>query len=255
MKGCDFVDKRQRRKIVAKQHIKEMDEKYSKKIEKSIRNSKIYDNAVFVVDKKNTPEIIIDDIDSVGAIFKYCSENTTILNFASFRKPGGGFTKGSIAQEEALCHESILYNVLSGFDDYYKYNNEYISKSNNSLYADRAIYSPGVIFVRENQQKNVNVITCAAPNRASERVRNVTYEENYRAIKSRVRFVLGIAEENKTDVLILGAWGCGVFGQNASEIAQVFKDEINKNCNIKKIIFAIPQRDDKNYERFLRVFL
>lgn len=33
---------------------------------------------------------------------------TAILNYASYKSPGGFFLEGSPAQEEALCHESIL---------------------------------------------------------------------------------------------------------------------------------------------------
>ena len=57
-----------------------------------------------------------------------------------------------------------------------------------------------------------DVITCAAPNkRAAQRYCNVSDEENSRVLESRIDFILDIAKRHKIDILVLGAFGCGVF--------------------------------------------
>ena len=58
--------------------------------------------------------------------------------------------EGSSAQEESLCHESFLYNVLSRYKEYY-HANTYCK--NRNLYSDRALYSPDIIFEHNAEAK------------------------------------------------------------------------------------------------------
>lgn len=177
------------------------------------------------------------------------------LNFASYKNPGGMFLKGSMAQEESLCHSSNLYNILSRFPEYYSLNRKNL---NNSLYYDRAIFSPMVLFfMPKNIVSPCDIITCAAPNRyAAQRYNKVSDEENWHALYNRIEFVLDIANKHNVDILILGAYGCGVFGQNPYEVAAIFKYLLeNKKYCFEKVIFAIPKgtRTD-NYTPFYKVF-
>lgn len=187
-------------------------------------------------------EISITEIDSVSAILQYGRDynagNVAILNFADYKNPGGGFIRGSIAQEECLCHESFLYNVLKKFPEYYEHN---IKNMNKSLYTNRALYSKDVIFERDKMFCKCDVITCAAPNyKSAFDMYNISNEENTKFLRRRIKFVLDIAEHNKVDTLILGAYGAGVFGQSVEEVAHIFKEYLNENryC-FRKIIFAI----------------
>ena len=147
----------------------------------------------------------------------------------------------------------VLYNVLSEFKDYYAWNDKH---KNRALYENRALYSPDVVFTNDSVGTLCDVITCAAPNKsAAQKYCHVSDEENYNALESRIRFVLHIAEKEKVDTLILGAYGAGVFGQDATEVAQIFKRLlIEEFWTFEKIIFAIPDCSrNKNYKKFLDV--
>lgn len=100
------------------------------------------------------------------------------------------------------------------------------------------------------------MITCAAPNKASaQKYCHVSNAENHDVLESRIRFVLSIAEHEQVDTLILGAFGSGVFGQNGTEVAEIFKKLLTEEFwTFEKIIFAIPNDTrNGNYQKFMNV--
>lgn len=156
---------------------------------------------------------------------------TAILNYASYKSPGGFFLEGSPAQEEALCHESNLYPILLAFDG------TYYAWLNKALYLNRAL----VVFERNDKQKKADVITCAAPNfRTAHRYQSVSKSENDRVLENRIHFMYQIAEENGVENLVAGAWGCGVFMQDPYTVATLLIGAA-RNYNIPNIYFAIPR--------------
>ena len=253
-RNYNWENKEERAEIALK-HTTEMEQKYSKETDYSIQNTTIYnsDHIFPQLSKEVTPKFLIEDLDSVSAIFKYHSNKTAALNFASFKNPGGAFLNGARAQEECLCHESNLYNILSQFqDDFYKVN---LKCLNRSLYQNKALYSKDVLFLHNNQELKCDVITCAAPNyKAAHRFKGVQSQENSTTLKSRIKFVIDIAEEKQVETLILGAFDCGVFGQNPKEVAQLFKKYLTKTNYIHNVIFAIPNKGNSNYSIFKCIF-
>ena len=228
----------------AKGHVALMKEKYGKEIDESKKRTIIYDEKhTFLQGNENTgkTQFVFTNEDTVSALM-HCNPDKVgkmaILNFASYKMPGGFFLAGSGAQEECLCHESTLYNVLVQFEgSYYNPNKKAL---NRALYKNRALYSPDIVFTREKNIVKADVITCAAPNRATaQRYQDVSDEDNSAALLSRIEFIRDISLENHVNTLILGAWGCGVFGQDYKEVADMIND-VFKNAGFKYVICAVP---------------
>ena len=99
------------RALQANQHTEIMAHQYPAEIEDSLLNSLIYSptDTFFVNPVDKEIQIFLAAKDSVSAIFDYYEGKTAILNFASYKNPGGGFLSGSRAQEESLCHSSFLH--------------------------------------------------------------------------------------------------------------------------------------------------
>lgn len=239
----------------ARVHIKEMYENYGPHIEASIRNARIYGGPDGLPKEspaqRGVPEVRVIEADSVTAIYENAEGRTAVLNFASYKNPGGKFREGSSAQEESLCHESTLYNVLRGFDgSYYEWNRGHLYRS---MYSDRILYAPNIVFKRDGMKPiYCSVITCAAPNlTAAERFGFVSREENRKFLASRIAFIRKAAEERGVETLILGAFGCGVFGQDPNEVSALFKREFSETT-VKRIIYAVPA--GPNLEAFRRTF-
>jgi uncharacterized protein (TIGR02452 family) len=204
-------------------------------------------------DKNYKFPLIVSSNDTVSEVIKQAKLSASfigVLNFASFTSPGGGFLNGAHAQEEDLCHNSDLYERISLEADFYAYN---IKHKNNGAYENRAIFSYDIIFIDPDTDKEyvADVLTCAAPNKKTGSYSNVTWN-NSEILRNRIQFVLNIMQAEEVQIPILGAWGCGVFGQDPREVATLFKEELTSGkYNFEKVIFAIPV--GYNYDCFKEI--
>lgn len=240
----------------AKQHTEQMEDTYDVEIRMCVHNSQIYSGKIvgMPTQKYLSTTLLIEDADSVSSIIRHSGKKTCVLNFASYKHPGGMFMNGSSAQEESLCHESFLYNVLSRMDKYYEKNQ---TNLNRSLYTNRAIYTPDVCFERDGSKYMSDVLTCAAPNKtAAQKYCSVSDDENLATLEDRIDFLLMAASLNAPEVLILGAFGCGVFGQNAEEVASIFKRLLTTKYDkvFNMVVFPIPDASSTNFRVFRDVF-
>ena len=172
-----------------------------------------------------------------------------VLNFANPHYPGGGVTQGAMAQEECLCRSSNLFPCLSSdavFEDFYTYHR----RETDYDFSDRLIYSPGVTVFKDdspvpqllNQEAwfQVDVITCAAPYLTKRRHVNMSVLKA--RLKSRIRNILEAAIENEAEVLILGAFGCGAFGNPPQVVAKAFREVLEDRryrMAFAQVVFAI----------------
>ena len=234
------------RKEQARQWLSYIEQNYQPYVDNSIEYTKIYkEDHIFNNKEQGTiPDIRMIVSDTVSVVLdiwnKYSPKKPCVLNFASYTNPGGKFLEGSKAQEECLCHESTLYPVQSAFMTSYYMENAH--NKNNAMYLNRALYSPNIIFIRDGLRPVAcDVLTCAAPNyTTASKYGRITKTDNTQILKSRCRYLLNVMEENGVDTPILGAYGCGVFGQDAAEVATIFKMLLRSGrYHFKTVIFAV----------------
>ena len=154
-------------------------------------------------------------------------DDVLLLNFASAKHAGGGFLRGSKAQEEDLCRCSGLYDCLENSENFYEYN----VKKGTPLYSDHTMYSPNVPWFRKSSKDApgdlflASVITSPAPNAGAYfRTHPEGHAEVEKVLRRRAEAILLIAMVNGHRNLILGAWGCGVFGNSPEVVASIFND-------------------------------
>lgn len=161
-------------------------------------------------------------VKSILDISKKGINNIGVLSFASAKNPGGGFLKGSMAQEESIAISSNLYNCLLKHPKFYEENK--FCKS--MTYTDYAIYSPDVVFFRDEKFKLIrkpltaSVLTLPAVNYGQVVEKGEHRGRAKEVMKNRMRLSLAIFAEKGAKVLILGAYGCGVFKNNPVDIAR-----------------------------------
>lgn len=204
--------------------------------------------------------------------YAMAGKRVCVLNFASSVSPGGGVTRGTQAQEESLCRVSSLYAALSddGAKPFYDRHWEMIQagtmKRENR---DDCIFTPGVVVVCEDDgnemllepsaRYTVDVITCAAPDLryTTESSRyNPTHEELADLFLRRWRRILAVAAANNADVVILGAFGCGVFGNPPELVANAAAQALTafEHC-FETVEFAIysPSYESRNFSAFSHI--
>ena len=175
---------------------------------------------------------------------------TLALNFANGVEPGGGFLRGARAQEETLCRSSALYATLEG-DAMYAHHGARPQPDSTAW----AILSPDVPVFRTDagevleQPWLLSVLTCAAPYAPA-----IGQPESGDLLAERIRRVLAITRAYRYDALVLGAWGCGAFGNDASRTAMDFKAALTGEFAgaFREVVFAIA--DWSAERRFLGPF-
>lgn len=182
-------------------------------------------------------------------------EKIMCLNFASAKNPGGGFINGAEAQEESLARTSGLYESLLQAWDYYTIHRAMES----CFYTDTMIYSPKVPVFRKDKGELLpkpvlcNFITSPAVNAGVvKRQEPERAHEILDAMDLRMDKMLSMALHQGNEVLILGAWGCGVFKNDPKEIAGLFRKHLQgkyKN-KFKRVVFAVLTKKEEMLKPF-----
>ncbi len=185
-----------------------------------------------------------------------------LLNLASAVRPGGGVRDGMGGQEEDLCRSSTLLMSLESdaAKSYYEYNN----KLNTRMGSDAVILSPEVVVFRDgaegellDEPYTISVITCSAPNvrfgfegKSEDEYKEMLYER----IEGILRCAVSLGYKN----IILGAFGCGAFKNDAALVSDDFYKALTGPAGrgLAHADFAVLCTPGKeyNYNEFCRNF-
>jgi len=137
----------------------------------------------------------------------------------------------------------MLYYSIKTQRKYYLKNILHLSPA----YTDTMIYSENVPIIRDDSGRLLenpvycNFITCPAVNRTLARF-IIPEKKIIKIMERRINKIISFAMSKSPDLLILGAFGCGAFGNNRETIFQIFENSINSYIDEKSdIIFAVPQ--------------
>ena len=129
------------------------------------------------------------------------------------------------------------------------------------------LYEKPAKLMPEEDWFSVDVITCAAPNLREQPSNSYNSGDGRKAVKlkdselmklheKRLRRILDVAVREGDEVVILGAFGCGVFLNNPETVARaarnVIPDYLHAFKTIEYAVYCSP-RDDQNYKAFERV--
>jgi uncharacterized protein (TIGR02452 family) len=159
------------------------------------------------------------------------------LNFANGTQPGGGFLSGARAQEEVLCRSSALCGTLFE-DEMYRAHRKRPAPDSTAW----AIYSPDVPVFRTDAGRELeepwllSFITCAAPYAPQ-----IGQPESGDLLRERILRILAIARAYGHSAVVLGAWGCGAFRNDARRTAQDCRSALDNAFSgaFAEVVFAI----------------
>ena len=195
------------------------------------------------------------------------SKPVLVLNFANPVNPGGGVRHGARSQEEDLCRKSSLLLSLESTEAalYYQYNHSL----HTYLGSDAVMITPQVEIIKDEKGRLLPesvvaaVMTCAAPmiTYGLEGLIERQYEDMF---YDRITGMLKVAAYLEYKVLILGAFGCGAFDNDARLVSDLFYkaltefdyDGMEAKDFFRQIDFAVLDRspDQYNFMEFSRNF-
>jgi uncharacterized protein (TIGR02452 family) len=152
--------------------------------------------------------------------------NICILNMASPLRPGGGVLTGATSQEEFLCARTTLLPSLQ--ESYYRlpefggiWSPDILVFHNNSALGDaKGELGPG-------ERYWVDVISAGMLRfpeleGGEDEIKRLSRSDRG-VVEKKMRGVLRIAAHKGVRKLVLGAWGCGAYGNPVVDVAQAWR--------------------------------
>jgi uncharacterized protein (TIGR02452 family) len=225
-------------------NTKYLSEKYPKP-DKTIKindlNLNIIQNIVQNISKPKIKLFNDDTLVIAKLLYDETKSNILVLNMASEYKPGGGVENGAMAQEEELFRRTNYFVSLT--QQFYP------------LKEFEGVYTKNVLVLKDEYYNIMSPFQCSFIGIAGIRkpnLKNYAYNSIDREImKKKVEMIFKVAIVYGHKNIVLGALGCGVFGNPPEEVAEIFNESIKKYKNyFDNIYFAIKSVRDNNYDVF-----
>lgn len=222
---------------------------YQNDINYSIANSVVFDkNKLPEGDYNDNFDTNFSVLDAtLQEVLMQCEDQQAVaLSFSCKRNPAGQ-TKTSVGGQEAdISKLSFLPTILGSNKLLLEY---YVPNRETDAYAgDLVAYTPKVPFIFENDIVTYfDIISCAAPSVkylckfSASRVRTL--------LERRIDIILSSAACNGKTTIILGAWGCGGNGLDASVVAEAFQAVLDTGYHgvFRNVIFAVPKTVENDH--------
>ena len=176
--------------------------------------------------------------DTLANVVERASGKVCVLDPASFTRPGGNYLGGGWSPEEQICAESNLFPVLEGLKERYFDKNRQSGRG--GLNSDRAVYLKDIVFTTAGVTKMRDVLVIAPVNRRMALQNNRPVAECDQDLENRIEALMRIAAVNEPDTLVLCAFGCGFFENDATRVAQLFKRWLDEHPGLfEHVVFSI----------------
>lgn len=172
--------------------------------------------------------------DTIAMAERYLAEqlNPLVLNMASQFKPGGGVARGATAQEEELFRRTDACAVFN--PDLYP------------LEPEHSLYAPAVRVLKDAAyqpvDKGAEFAMIAMPAIRKPKVRGADYrlDEDRELMRRKVHAIFRTAVLHSHDSLVLGALGCGAYGNPPEAVCALFAEAARLyGAHFSRIGFAV----------------
>ena len=245
-------------------------------------NSMLYSGPTDFVDQEShfedadtVYEVINNDCMSVTEHLVREGYYPALLNLANGQRPGAGPVKSN-TQEEAILRRTNLFRSLYQFESIGLHYG--VSQRPERYPLDErwgGVYTPDVVLFREGEPQGYKlkedpvsfaVITVAAV--CGPELIDDTHmsDRDAETTRCKIRTILRIGYLHRHDALVLGAFGCGAFGNPPSHMARLFRQVLEEEefqRRFKKVVFAIIEdvysgnyyNPDGNFKPFFDEFI
>jgi len=170
-----------------------------------------------------------------------------VLNFANPHRPGGGIRSRPGTQEEHLCVKTTVLCSLETEEawPFYRTNLDCGTQAQ----TDTILFSPNTLVIRNPDLSlredpfPVAVMTVSAP--IASRMEASELPDLERILSRRIRGMLRAATAEGYTRLVLGAWGCGNFGNDPELVAKLFHEAL-QGC-FEEVTMAVFDNSEDQY--------